>query len=764
MKQKALHIKDVIHQRWLVNCVLISILMSGGVASLFAQKHPLLILKKQEVNIIRKNAAEAPLFQQVVANNKAIVDQEIKLGVQVPVPKDMAGGYTHERHKQNFFVLQKAGNLFQITGNEKYARYIRDVLLAYAKLYPKLGLHPTKRSYATGKIFWQCLNDANWLVYVSQAYDCVYDWLKPEERRLLETQLFRPFADFISIKNPQFFNRIHNHSTWGNAAVGMIGLVMGDQELIKRALYGLQWKKSDQAQKDDDDGLITLPNQKKAGFFAQLDHAFSPDGYYTEGPYYQRYAISPFILFAKALENNRPDLKIFQYRNGLLKKAVYALLYQTDHQGLFFPINDAQKGMSFKSRELISAVDIIYESQAKDPSLLSIATQQGKVTLDYSGFVVAHDIYQKKATPFIRKSIELRDGKNGDEGALGILRSRKNDQEICLAFKYTAQGLGHGHYDKLSYSLYGNQGEIVQDYSAARWVNIDQKQGGRYLPENKTWAKQTIAHNTVTINEKSHFKGHFKTGNAHHADKYFFDVSNPDFQIVSAKDVHAYPGVKMHRTLALLNDPSFDKPLLIDVFQVDAPQASQLDLPLWFQGQLLNTNFEYQAQTQQQTTLGSQFGYQHLWKEAVGKSSTDQAKFTWFHRGEFFTATSWVSNQDELIFARLGASDPSFNLRRDPALIIRKKDQKKAVFITIIEPHGTYSPVNEVPLKPYGQLDKVKLIHQSDQYTAVEFNTSKGKRWTFIIVNNNNHLKTRHHLKTQNKTFRWQGLYHLFKH
>ncbi|OJJ16875.1 heparinase [marine bacterium AO1-C] len=739
-------------------------LCSGGVASLFAQQHPLLILKKQEINTIRKNVAQAPLFQQVVAKNQAIVDQEIKLGPQVPVPKDMAGGYTHERHKRNFFVLQKAGNLFQITGDEKYARYIREVLLAYAKLYPKLGLHPTKRSYATGKIFWQCLNDTNWLVYVSQAYDCIYDWLKPKDRHLLETQLFRPFADFISIKNPQFFNRIHNHSTWGNAAVGMIGLVMGDKELINRALYGLQLNKSDDAQKDDDNGLITLPNQKKAGFFAQLDHAFSPDGYYTEGPYYQRYAISPFILFAKALANNRPDLKIFRYRHDLLKKAVYALLYQTDRQGLFFPINDAQKGMSFKSRELISAVDIIYESQGKDASLLSIAEQQGKVTMDYSGFVVAQDIHQKKSQPFIRKSIELSDGKNGDEGALGILRSRKDDQEVCLVFKYTAQGLGHGHYDKLSYSLYGNQGEVIQDYGAARWVNIDQKQGGRYLPENRTWAKQTIAHNTVVMDETSHFKGHFSTGNAHHSDRYFYDASNPNFQIASAKDLHAYPGVKMHRTLALLKDKAFDKPILIDVFRVDALKAHQFDLPLWFQGHLLNTSFQYKAQTQQQSTLGTQAGYQHLWKEALGKSTTNQAQFSWFHRGEFFTATSWVSNNDELIFARLGANDPSFNLRRDPALIIRKKDQKQTVFATIIEPHGAYSPVDEVPQRPFGQVSKIVVSHQSDAYTAIEFSTGKSSRWTLIIVNNNHNLKAQHQLKIQNKTFRWQGVYHLFKH
>jgi hypothetical protein len=43
--------------------------------------------------------------------------------------------------------------------------------------------------------------------------------------------------------------------------------------------------------------------------------------------------------------------------------------------------------------------------------------------------------------------------------------------------------------------------EVVQDYGLARFVNIDQKNGGGYLRENTTWAKQSIAHNTLVINE-----------------------------------------------------------------------------------------------------------------------------------------------------------------------------------------------------------------------------------------------------------------------
>jgi len=39
------------------------------------------------------------------------------------------------------------------------------------------------------------------------------------------------------------------------------------------------------------------------------------------------------------------------------------------------------------------------------------------------------------------------------------------------------------------------------------FLNIEAKYGGHYLPENNKWAKQTIAHNTVVLNESSQFNG-----------------------------------------------------------------------------------------------------------------------------------------------------------------------------------------------------------------------------------------------------------------
>lgn len=748
------------------------ILFIGATLTLFCQNHPNLILTKKGVKMIRSNIGTVLMFDKVLTEIRKEVDTEIKIGVQVPIPKDMSGGYTHERHKQNFFILQKAGNLYQITGEKKYAEYIRQNLLAYAKMFPMLPKHPTDRSYATGKIFWQCLNDANWLVYVSQAYDCIYDYMSKEERDFVEKDLFRPLAEWISTDNPKFYNRVHNHSTWGNAAVGMIGLVMNDDELIQRALYGLKNDGLDNTMVDNDGGFIKVEGQNTAGFFAQLDFSFSPDGHFTEGPYYLRYAMTPFLLFAISLANNRPDLKIYDYRNGILKKSIYSLLYETDAQGRFFPINDSQKGMSWNSREVIAAVDIAYLDFGNDPMLLSIAEKQGKVTLDEAGFKTASGIEKGLTKPFQHKSIAYSDGADGKYGGLGILRADNADgEEICVVAKYAAHGMGHGHFDKLSYSLYDEDGEVIQDYGAARWVNIDQKGGGRYLKENQTFAKQTIAHNTLVVNEISHYEGKVKEAEANHPDQYFFDVKNPNVQAVSAKEVHAYSDATMHRTLILLKDENFRNPVLIDVFRVESENRNQYDFPTWFHGHLLSSNFEYATQTNRLTTLGTDHGYQHIWEEANGKSSGEGNQITWFThqgdgggqvRGKIFTMTTSSEKNDELIFARAGANDPNFNLRHDPVFIQRRK-AGNSVFASVIESHGTYDPVSEIPLSPFSELESVEVIHNNEDYSIISFSKKNGMMWMLFIANNDNSEETEHEIKVDGTAYNWTGSFNLIK-
>ena len=726
------------------------------------ETHPILILTKEGVHSIVSNPSKPPVYESSYRKALEFVDENFKLGIQVPVPMDMAGGYSHEQHKRNYQVMQQAGILYQISGEPRYAEYIREMLFRYAEMYPGLPLHPANKSYAPGKLFWQCLNDANWLVNAAQAYDCIFDFLNQNERNYLEENLFKPFADFLSIENPQFFNRIHNHSTWGNAAVGMIALVMHDEERFERALYGLNRVKKDMQSKDNDGAFIYENGKQVAGFLAQIDHAFSPDGYYTEGPYYQRYAMAPFMLFAMSIHNCKPEINIFEYREKVLLKAVTALLQQTDPSGQFYPINDCQKGMSIHSSSVISALNIAYFI-SKDRGLLSIANEQKKVGLDQSGFQVAKDLEAGKAVPFDRTSIELRDGAKGDEGALGILRTKNEArEELAIVFKYTAQGLGHGHYDKLSYSVYDGFTEVLQDYGSARWVNIDQKSGGRYLPENNSWAKQSLAHNTLVVNETSHFGGNYDLANQHHSEPVFFDVLDKNWQIACAREENAYNGIRMRRTLIAIEDESISKPMIIDVFCAFSDKPEDYDLPFHYNGQFLEFNKKYRS-VDTLVSMGQAHGYQHVYLEGESPLGKGIFKLTWFKDLKFYTLTGLCNEGEEGIFARIGANDPSFNLRKEPFFLHRKRQTINPVFISVIESHGGYSPVTEIPNEPFSAVRDIRLIESNEEHTLFQIDLDKKGVWTISLSNQNHGQNDKHTINKEGQVYSWTGPYSISK-
>lgn len=718
--------------------------------SLQGQSHPNLILTVDGVNEMKGSLGQVPLFDQTFQAIQEEVNAEIASGIDVPLPKDLAGGYTHERHKKNFFMMQKSGVLFQITGNDKYAVYIREMLLQYAALFPTFEKHPVERSYARGKFFWQCLNDANWLVYTSQAYDCIYDWLDEETIEKLNKELFRPYAEYISIENPQFFNRIHNHSTWGNAGVGMIGLVMGDDELVNWSLYGLDQKVPGDIIKDNDGGSIQLEGQKEAGFLAQIDHAFSPDGYYTEGPYYQRYAMYPFLIFAQGLANERPALDILNYRNGLLIKGVDALINQTTSAGEFFPINDAQKGMSLASRELVNAVSMAYFYGENNPELLSIVEHQARVPLNDSGLATAKAISEGKSQPYNYKSIELRDGAKGDEGAIGILRSG----QVSLLLKYAKHGMGHGHFDRLGFMLYNGADEVIQDYGSARWVNIDHKDGGGYLKENNSWAKQTIAHNTLVIDKDSHFDGHVKMADKTSGTPYYFH-SGPTLSVASAKELKAYEGVEMHRTMVLAEIEELENPLVIDLFSVQAPEDTRYDLPLYYQGELMSTNQEF-VMNNTLTPMGNASGYQHLWQEGQAELEGDSFQMTWFNQKNFYTVTSAISDNDQALLTRIGANDPHLNLRRDLGLIHRRVGGN-TLFANTYETHGSYSYSSEIPLNSFSSISTLQVLEQSSDYSALQIKLKSGEQYVLAVCQSNAEEGTKHKLQVGGQTLEWEG-------
>ena len=696
-------------------------LMTGLILTAKAQ-HPRLIVNQNEVNTIRQVKGQVAAFDKILAKLISDADKALAMPISVPVPCDGGGGAVHEQHKTNYYAMFHCGLAYQYTGEKKYAKYVTDMLMEYARLYPTWGLHPMTLSGLRGRLFWQTLNESVWLMHTSMAYDCIYETLTKKQRDFIEKNLLFNMADFImngygeQRKNHEMFNRMHNHATWATAAVGMTGFTTGNEALVKAALYG-----------SDGTG-------KTGGFLRQMDELFSPDGYYAEGAYYERYAIWPFVIFAQCIEHNRPDLKIFEYRGRILEKAINALI-QLTYEGEFFHFNDAlEKGLS--SQELTYAVNILYHAFPQQKSLLTVADkyQSGFLPI-IGGYELARDIANGEAQPIDYQSHVFLDGRDGDQGAVGVIRSRDKHLNSALTLKATSHGMEHGHFDKLTMAYYDNGSEILCDYGAARFLNIEAKYSGHYTKENKSFAKQTIAHNTLVVDGKSNYDGKIKVANEHHADIIYNGINRQDMQMLVAADKDAYPGVRMERSLAYITLPFADYPLIVDILRARSEEVHQYDYPMWYNGHMVSTNFPYTKSLSTMEALGKSNGYQHIWVEAFGKNQEkNMSQFTFFKGSRFYTVSTATNVDSEMRMLRLGANDPDFNLRPATAYMIRQPQAANHTFATLIETHGQYDVVRETSSNLKSECNGVRIINDDESSTVVEI-IYKDKTIIFTLDN-----------------------------
>lgn len=688
---------------------------------------------------MRSDGKRAPMFAAERARVERMVRAAMAQGVVVPAPKDPGGGYTHEQHKRNYLALQGAGALYRLTGDRAYADFARDMLLEYAHLYPTLGPHPARRGeQAFGRLFWQQLNDSVWLAHAIQGYDAIRDTLTPADRDRIDQDVFRRMARFLADQTPDRFNTIHNHATWATAGVGMTGYVLRDRDFIDKALLG-------------------LAKDGRGGFLAQVDQLFSPDGYYAEGPYYQRYALAPFVIFASAIQRNEPQRNIFRRKDGVLLKAVDTLV-QTSYAGYFFPINDAMPDKGLDTEELVAGIAIAY-AQTRDAHLLSVAQRQGRTTLTPEGLLVAEGVAAGRAQPFAFRPLMLRDGPQGDRGGLAILRMGDGEDGQALVMKNTSQGMGHGHFDKLNWLFYDNGRAVVGDYGAVRFLNVEAKSGGTYLPENGSWAKQTVAHNTLVVNERSHFDGDWKRGEEHAPEPRLF-VAEADTQIASARMRDAYDGVAFTRTLALVRHPDLLFPAAVDLLRVQGAARARYDLPLHFNGQIMAVGFEAERNSAVRPVLGEGAGYQHLWVDAESGASAETCSLEWLLAGRFYTYRFGGSAPSRALLVESGANDPDFNLRREPALIRRMDGAADATFFGVLEPHGEYNGTAEYVRGADSRIADIAHARGGDA-SVVVLSLTSGNTLALAIADDPEPNRT-HRVTAQGQVYAWKGAWARF--
>lgn len=178
------------------------------------------------------------------------------------------------------------------------------------------------------------------------------------------------------------------------------------------------------------------------------------------------------------------------------------------------------------------------------------------------------------------------------------------------------------------------------------------------------------------------------------------------------------------------------KKLLADIFWATSATTHQYDLPFHYNGDLIWTNVKYKPFVSNQEALGKKNGYQHLWKEAEATLKDSIFQLTFLNDKTYYTISSLVQGEADIFFTRSGANDPNFNLRHEPAVIIRKK-AADALYVNITEIHGNFDPINEFSTGSYASVKSMRLLQQDSSYTVAEIQLENKK---LVIAQNNNNM------------------------
>ena len=85
-----------------------------------------------------------------------------------------------------------------------------------------------------------------------------------------------------------------------------------------------------------------------------------------------------------------------------------------------------------------------------------------------------------------------------------------------------------------------------------------------------------------------------------------------------------------------------------------------------------------------------------------------------------------------MIFARTGANDPDFNLKSEPAFILRQSGQNH-VFASVLETHGYFNESIEASVGARGLVKSVSVVGHNSVGTVVCIQTTSGNTYHYGI-------------------------------
>jgi hypothetical protein len=612
------------------------------------QGHPCTFWDQEDIDHYKEMLKTNKELQTQLADLKADIDQKISQPFSIPdpqkgldgkwlfpgeyfpalpaFPNDDAFAKFSRRVFNDEETISALGTLYALTGEAKYGDYGKAMILAYARDFPNYGKPPLYNLRNGSGILSQLLGEGLNLTKLAYGYDMIYNlpsWTA-EERKQAHDLLGIFVGEILYPREPEidmtdsYGTQANNRGVLTSTGVLMSGYAADDPEWVNAALYGIQ----STIPKPDKDRLTTYPplHDWTAG---TADHPFGgmlandfgkcigDDGMWIEGsPGYALYAGNGLITSAEILWHHGIDM--YRYRNGVLKRFFdYPLVIA--YPDMTLPaLNDSNRNyVSGPTWEHSSALYEYAYRRYQDSRYLNIIFPPDERTYLASFNVVANtpatvpeatSAPKAPAPPVFTTSRSLHIGHVGSVPisllydldpntpvgtiaepdmnfatvGFGILRVPGDDgglNNLILSYGPTAS---HGHPDKLAIDLYAFNDVLAPSPGVIFPYN------NPLIPQ---WYHTTLAHNTLTVDEKSQDYLYSNPKSKAHADQLVYGPAST-MGLQRAWTDSVYSGVTMDRALFLT--PHY----MADLFGAFSSSPHKYDLAWHIRGEAQsNLNF-----------------------------------------------------------------------------------------------------------------------------------------------------------------------------
>ncbi|MFA0759222.1 MAG: hypothetical protein NOOUEUKL_001900 [Candidatus Fervidibacter sp.] len=460
------------------------------------------------------------------------VDNEVIQSDPTKPERDYDGVVIMGVHSRFANLVRDLGIVYQVTGDRRYAEKAKAILLAYADRYLSYPLHDIrgKPSVGGGRVGPQTLDESTWLIPMAQGVDLIWEMLTESERQTLAQKLFLPAAREVILPHKM---GVHNIQCWKNSAVGLVGFLLGDEELIREAI-----------------------ENPERGYWTQMRKGVSEDGVWWEGAWgYHFYTLSALWHLTEAARNCGINLYGDELKRMFDAPFKFMMpnwrlpaFNDSTEVALLTEIGFARFGITQPIYELAYA-------RYREP-LYAALLSRGERRSDFALWFGVGELPQPQP-------IRWRSA-NYPASGYAILARGEGEQATWLCLKYGPHGGGHGHPDKLNFVLYARGQVLALDPGITRYG----------VPIHRGWYKTTLAHNTLVVDEANQKPAEGKC-------LAFGDEGGVEFVVAEAGDI--YDGVRFVRSIALL-----DGNVVVVIDQVRCGGERLLDVALHLRGQWVN--------------------------------------------------------------------------------------------------------------------------------------------------------------------------------